>query len=837
MAKVTGSYESVVRGVSQQVPQDRRSGQHYAQENMISDPVRGLARRHGSKLLDEQAIAGAASFADRLADTTYHKATTFYVDGIEYDIIYRTTASTAGTATFAWAFNRSTGKFLPIQYAMGDPVLDDLVSGGVSAATNVGRYVYLAGNTIVPAWEATDAFGTSGNQSKAVAWVRGGAYSRTFKVTLTKANGSKIVGSYKTKSSSYPTLLDTSDITPANPNYQQLVNDRVYEYNSKVTQWIGIAAADITPENIATQLAADLTAKGVAGVSIVAGTVTINDPTIVEAAGEDGGDGTLLHVVGSELQSAELVSTVHWVGKIVKIRPQRSKGDDAFYLKAYPKDEGTVGFTEVAWRESAGYVMQPTTLVAMGTVYNGVMYLAGGPLTLEAMVGIDTPDYKANAVGDAITSPLPYLFGKRIDYLGVFQDKLIIGSGATILASRPGDYLNLFRQSVLTVTDSDPWEGYALGAEDDIIKFSVTYDRNLLLFGERFQYVISGRQVLSPKGGANIAIATAYEDAVDCAPQASGNFVFYAKHGGQDVTKSSIHQIQAGAIADSPESFEVSQALDTYIRGKTVELVAMTTPNMIMLRTDADRSRLWTYGYLDNANGSERLTDSWSDWSWHDAVGAAVGLSAHKGTLLVYLLRQRDGGSYMACERFVRDTGLSEYPYADSLRPLTATPPADTIVALQRTGTANPLMGQPIASVAPFRTMYAADLARAWVGYEYPSFVTPTNPYMKDRNGRSILNGRLTLGRVIVAFADTGGLRVEVDTTSGQKVSLDFNGRILGHDSNVAGQQPILSTSLSAVVGREVRECTYTLKARTWLPLTITAIEWTGQYFSNARRV
>jgi len=45
MAKVSGSYASVVRGVSEQVPQDRRPGQHFEQVNMISDPVRGLARR------------------------------------------------------------------------------------------------------------------------------------------------------------------------------------------------------------------------------------------------------------------------------------------------------------------------------------------------------------------------------------------------------------------------------------------------------------------------------------------------------------------------------------------------------------------------------------------------------------------------------------------------------------------------------------------------------------------------------------------------------------------------------------------------------------------------
>jgi hypothetical protein len=844
MAKVTGSYESVVRGVSEQVPQDRRSGQHYEQVNMISDPVRGLARRHGSKLLDEVSLGATGVLADLLADTLYHKPTTFFVEGVKYDLIYRTTAAIGSRTTFAWAFNKDTGAFLPIVYSTADPVLDTLVSGGVSAATNVGRYVYLAGNTVVPAFTATDTLETEVNRSKVVIWLRGGAYSRTFKVTLTKVGGVKVVASYKTVSSSYPNLLDTSDLLTSDPDYQKKVNDRVYAYNSEVTKWIGTAAEDITPQSIATKIAADLVTKGIAGVAVIDGTVTINDPTVADATGEDGGDGSLIRVVGNELTSPELVSTIHYAGKVVKIRPQRSKGDDAFYLKAYAKDEGVTGFTEVSWREAPGYVMQPTAVFAMGTVVAGVMYIAGTPAKLEEISGIDTPDFVANAVGDSITSALPYFFGKRIDYLGVFQDRLMVGAGATLMMSRPGDYLNWFRQSVLTVIDSDPWEGYALGAEDDTIKYSTTYDRNLLLYGDRFQYLVSGRQPLAPKT-ASIVVASSYEDATDAAPVASGNYVFYGKYAGEPgEQKASLHQVQAGMVADSPESFAVSQQLDSYIQGKPVQIVATTTPNLVFLRTDAFRNRLYTYGYLDNANGSERLNDSWSHWEWHTKVGYVVGVTSHEGGVLVYMVRENAGTAYIACERFTRDTGQSSLPYADSLRPLPdlATTPflagvTAPIVALQRDATANPLMGQPIALLTTFQEAYPTDLARAWVGFPFPAYTTPTNPYIRDREDRAILNGRLTLGRVIVTVADTGGLLIEVDAGSGTKTPLDFSGRVLGAPTTLIGQQPIVSRSLSAVVGKEVRECRYTLRAKTWLPLTITAIEWSGQVFNNSRRV
>ena len=75
-----------------------------------------------------------------------------------------------------------------------------------------------------------------------------------------------------------------------------------------------------------------------------------------------------------------------------------------------------------------------------------------------------------------------------------------------------------------------------------------------------------------------------------------------------------------------------------------------------------------------------------------------------------------------------------------------------------------------------------------------------------------------------------------LETLQGGGNVLNFNGRILGQVANMVGRQPIVTTSISVPVGKEVRECKYTLKAKTWLPLTITAIEWTGQSFNNSRR-
>lgn len=814
---------------------------------MISDPVRGLARRHGSVLQDEKRVKpyGAGTYATWLEDTARHKVFPFFVGGVEYDLIYRSRQAVDGATsdTFAWAFNKDTRKIIPVVLASDTT---QLVTGGVSAAVNVGKYVFLGGNTIVPGYTPTDKWEVSDNWRYMAVWIRGGEYSRTYKITVTKTDNTKVTVSYKTMPSSYQNLLNTSDIASSDPEYQKKVNDRVNAYNSAVTQHIGLAAADITPENIATKLSAALTAAGVTGSSVVQGTLVIDNPSYKEVSVDDGGNSELLYGVGLDVGNIDLVSTVHRPGKIVRVRPKQNDEKDALYLMAVAKDGVSTGFTDVTWKEVAGYEMLPTKPFAIATVVNETVYIAAEPASLNALVvplGADPcPQFKQNQVGDDLTSPLPYFIGRKVDFLGLFQDRLVIGSGAVLFFSRPGDYFNWFKTSVLAPQDNDPVELYALGSEDDTIKTATTYDRNMFLFGKRKQYSVNGRAPLTPKS-ASIVITGAHEDAVDSDPINSGNFVFYAK-ARNGVT--SVHQIQQGTLADSPESFNVSQQLDRYIRGRPVESVAVTSPNCVVVRTDDDRNSLYTYAYLDTASGNERLFDSWSKWTWAPSVGDIVGLSRAESDLLVYVIKHGVDASgdheiWLACEMFTLLSNKSDKPYMDSLR-RTNVYTAESFIHASSALVDQAYVAFGDGPAAFLGTTWERldelseqydDLSTAWTGFEYSSYVTPTNPYMRDRNGKVLVNGRFTLGRINVSVADTGGLTVTTTSANATSKTADFIGRLVGRASNVLGVQPIVTTVVPASIGREVREVTYTISAKTFLPLTITAIEWVGQYFSN----
>jgi len=885
MSKMSGSYESLIQGVSQQVPQNRRPGQHHEQVNMLSDAVRGLSRRHGSVNLTEQptitslgepAVAGEGVYASWVDRTRYTRVLPFRSNGKEYDLLYRTTPTTSPlTGQTFLCYCKTDDKFVEV-FVTADVntvvVRDALLANGASSAVNLGDYIALAPNNYKP-FPVTSSVWNPATDRGFHLWVRGSAFNRTFTVTLIRDDGTRVTASYTTPSAGYPGTLDTSDIAASDSEYTKKVNDRVNAYNSAVTEWITTSAEGASPKGIRNGLRVAVQAalpdalfwsnSGDNGIQWRTTALLTNPVAEIEVS--DGGDGSLIRMVGQTIDSVDAVTPYHRDGHIVKVRPKDGDEESVTYLKAVAKSPHPVLTNlpvEVTWQETAGEIVTPRAVFLYGKIHTnsvGVERLilgsrasfidsAAAAWTGLPAASIDTPPILPSVCGDLVTDPMPRFLKEGIDYLGVFQDRLVIGSGSHVFMSRPGDYFNWFRKSTLSVDDDDPIDLLAYGSESDTIRAGTTFDRSLVLYGSQYQYTINGRVPVTPRNAA-LVILSAYENAVDASPINSGNFVFYSRSVDNKV---SLHQVQTGAVVDSAESYEVSQQLDNYIPGKPVQLVHFTAPNNIVIRTDNNRNGLYLYSYLDNANAQERLFDSWSRWEFAPQMGAIMGTSSYQGNLLVYFIREGEDADgvnrvWRCAERISFDSDLSDRPYLDSLRKkpdldavgaINANTPTDNISVAFGSPSELALVGAPLARFDEVLDGYTVEeRADLWFGYNYPAFVTPTNPYPRDRKDNAIVNGRMTLGRLSVDLANSGGMIVDVTSAGVTKRVLDNKARIVGNDDNFAGRQPVSSYTASALVGREVRQCEYTLRAQTWLPLTVTGIEWVGQYFNNTRRL
>jgi hypothetical protein len=966
--KVNGSYDSVIRGVSQQVPQDRRSGQMNSQYNMISDPVRGLSRRRGS-LFNGESSRGAYSpmqVANINNDRKRHKTAQLSIDGAVHDIIYRSSpANYLGYEDeLLTVYSRNTQEFLPVVYPNAPVMLAAFNASGISTPVSLGKYTVLAGRghvptaTIIPKW---DTIPDGNGETKFAVQARGAAYAKTFTLEFTEASGNVITATYKSPSSGYPGVLDTSDLrtetintggsnvtldktfvlspsgvvnptnfwarvsissvtdlttglvltfTPGEPaatqyttttdtvrvsptlaghrlrviyvryavetnlSYQEEVSNRTNLYNSAVTAWITSSANGASPEGIAEGLhLAVLAAFAAAGRSapgivrygshlLIRNSFTgVTGSRVVELSGDDSGDGSLLRVVGREINDVALVTQRHFPGHVVRVRPKDGDSEKVTYLQAFVADvaganDSTQG-ADVVWRECAGTVVQPADVFLYGTIeFSSVLgknclLLGRSGLELTTMrvaYGVapstDTPDLLPSVAGDLITDPVPEFLGRFISYLGLFQDRLVIASGSKVFMSRPGDYFNFFRRSTLTVEDDDPLEVQAYGSESDIIRSAVTYDRNYILFGDELQYIVSGRQAITPKNAA-INIMSAYGAAVDASPVASGNFVFFCRKNAGSTT---VHQMQPGILSETPVAYQVSSQLDSYLTGTAVELAAFTGPNHLVVRTDGLANTLFLYSYLDSAGASERVFDSWGQWFWTPAMGSITGMSSDAEELLVFLEREHNGILYHACERFSFKTEFNSMPHLDSLRkqPATWTPATSfdgigdisTISFAFGPNTSRKLVGVPASRMSELVGYTPQEKSELYVGWNAPAAVSPTNPYPRDRNGEAIVNCRLTLGIITLTLANTGGVKVVTMSNAGiVREVLNSKARILGFQNNIIGRQPVSTYTASALIGREIRDVQYEVQAQSWLPLTVTSIEWAGQYLNNVKRM
>lgn len=863
--KRSGSYESVIRGVSQQVPEDRRQGQHFEQVNFLSDTIEGLVRRRGSELQDEVLISSfnTGNNQPTIDDTSSFKSYDFASDGgTRYSLFYRSDAKVSGSiAPFCFCINRETFEFVPCVFG-SDTLFNILSSGGASAITNVLDYVYIAGNDITTNYTQSHQWNNPTNRAKGVFWVLAGNSDRKYSVVLSILSTSTnvvttVTGSYTTDSAQYPGTLDTSDIPYTDPEYQKKVNDRTNDYNNASNAWIISSAASKLPSNIAQKLMEDLNASIAA--SSVAGQVTLHrvDGTvgilaspgyeIGDISTDDDSDKKSIRGVANEVNSEEELTALHFPGKVVRIIPENGSNINAKYVKGLPNGNGTTITDITKWTETAGVITTPINCFAMGIVVGGTFYLAGSKAELMRISGLtdeDVPEFVGSAVGDDITVRPPHFAGRKISYLGSFQDRLIIGSENVLSFSRTGKYLDFFRETMTSVLDDDGVEFFGLGSEGDIIRASTYFDKNLIFFGTRRQYFLSGQQVLTPKT-ASLTQLTAHEDAVDSDPQSSGNFIFYMKYRNGIGT---MHQFQQGLVQDSPESYECSAQLSDYMSGKPIEIRPLTTPNKVVIRLKNNRNKLYFYDYLDDQG--QRLFDSWSRWEWDEQLGYHVGMAYRKGNLAVVTVRNNGVNWFAAVDKFVFDRLLTDKPILDSLRKYNDLPDSNstkffsknseydnTFLAYDNTSPRF-LLGQKYENKEQLLEAYPSENSKLWVGFGCEAYVTPTNPYIKDNKDKAIINGRLTINKLTFSVDKTAGMIVDYVTKyiTTPVISIKNNGYILATNS-VVGTQPIIDNGkITAWINKDGKEFKYTVRSNKWLPVTIKAIEWTGQFFFNAGR-
>lgn len=887
MSKISGAYPSLSRGVSQQVPEARLDGQHGEQVNLWTDPVAGLSRRRGTVQQHSILVNTTGSFHN-LTDARKKELRAYfaayrsvpYNTGGQELIIHYPTLPKPAWANFTSQF---PGGLWATQKVGGGAQIEEIGRGfgsalsqvlareykGFSAACQVGRYFMLYPNdTAFTHPTETDAWGALEN-NVAVVQIKSGLPNRSYGMTI-KVNGVVHQFTYQTPGSAYSGTLDTSDIAYSDPEYTKKVNDRVNAYNSAVTQWITTAGAQSRPSYIATQLAAAASAvipahvKGSFGSAVLLAWAQVS--TRLEAVeATDSGDDSNVAVTFDVVKSIDELTSVHYTGKVVKVQPGR--GTEGFYMRSVGVTGG-IGWSQVRWEEcprtkqaAPAFPMVIMTTNQSTGANRGKLYAASSPAQLASLITGETlslPEFSTRLVGDETTSPPPRFVNRQVDYMTMFQDRLVLAVGNVVCMSEVGNYFNFWRTATLTVPDRDPVEIYALGSEDDTIRHGVLFDRSLLMFGDRQQYVVPGQNPITPST-STVMQSGAIEDSVDAPPVGGGSLVFFGK---RRENSAELFQIAVGDVADTTNYTGLGLQLLDYIPGKPAQLLHVSSPSLLFVRTDAAPSSLFVFRYIDQ--GGQRILDSWSRFDYGDKFGQIVSMFLHDDALYLDVWREAPmidgviwagaGGGYgwRVLERQSLLPQVDALPYLDSMRPASSfiagagdrdwynQPFLSAAVA--RTGGAAWMHGVHPAPAstglfdATFGTLGVTQ-SQVYVGLPYDSYVVLTSPRRRDQNGQAITQGRLTVSNLDIECVHTGEVTCTVLAHSAESGVSYKVGRLLGTSPNQVGNQPVASGTVRHSIHKEVRDYVCKISSRKWTPLSITRVTWTGQWFMNHRFV
>lgn len=787
--KVDGSISSLIQGVSQQPQRERLPGQCTLQENFSSDPVNGLTRRAPT--------AHIAKLITGMPDYTF----TDYNGG-------------------------SLGRFV-IAFKTGDLRVFDLdgteytvtiASGGAYLSSTQMQFIGIDENIYVVNTEQVVAMQNTSKSyydNVGLTYVLGANYSRTYQITV-KWGANTVVASYQTPNGSVAThaaFLDTSSIMT------QLVSGTT-----------GLTASATFNANFDYGQVGDIVwIKPKVGSGITSFSMEVIDG--------DGGNNLKAFVNNTDDVATLPRYAPHRT--LVEITGSGSADQDNWYLEFLVNDEIASGSNTMGagfgkdgkWVETVApnieYQLDAATMPHVLT--------KTGPTTFTYAEG----EWEDREVGDDLTNPLPSFVDHTISDAGAFQGRLVFLSDVNCIMSRTNKHTNFFSQSATAQLDDDPIDvSSALGTFQ--LKRLVPHNRDLVIFSDNAQFIVFGRNALTPKN-CSLVLTTEFEADLRAEPVAAGRNIFFAfKYG----TFSGVQEFFTEGGEDVNNSRSITQNVLQYISGTPLQMVSTTNFNKMLFRTGMSLKTMFVYEYI--WLNDQKVQSSWSTWKFSRDVVYAFFVD----NLLYFIVIDDDGYSlqtvdlddtpdagvtYRSClDDKVLATGVNltfNYPYdiAD----------LDDYVVVQGEGCPYPGLRAPILSVVGNTVTLKDDMGGGdvYIGRRYLSRYVPTSPFVKDRENVKIGSGKLTIKQFVLHFDKTGFVRAVITDDYGYSAQVEYQGRVIGYPNNLVGEAAVSDGSFLVPFKKNPDNAQLEIQSDSHLPLSLLELEWSGQWRKKGQRI
>lgn len=782
MAYQESAYQNLLFGVSQQASKDRLPGQLAAQVNMTSDLVAGLRRR-----APVQFVQDLGSYTDYTRIKQYNT-----------DVGGRSVSVTVDT---------TSGQLNVVDELTGSLLLSTASAYFITASASLIRMVTLADQVFVcnVAWKPTlqnapDKAGYPDPDRWGWFYVPAGAFSKRYDVTVTdRTSGHSYTATYTTPNGTEPTHV-----------------------------------ARATPEYIANQLRSDIEANlagfGTGAVSYISG-------AYVTFRGNASSGITISSPSGTPYIRASNAMSVKDIDDLPALLPIAADGlitavgigkEKTFYRYDHARRVWT---EDCAWDD-----MQRPNQVNMPRV---LKYDAG-----LGTWGLGYAGWERRAAGNAESNPNFKFLADGITGMCAFQGRLVFLSNEYVCMSASNNPVRFYRSTLATLADNDPIEIAAQGQLTAPYEYGVTFNKDLILFGRRYQGVVPGSIGITPRT-ANISLMTKYEVDTTAMPVVAGRSVFFGAP--RSLGYYGIHEMVPSQYTDAQYvADDVTAHVPQYMLGPWRFIVASSTTNIMVAGLVGEPHTLVVHQYL--WEGAEKVHHAWHKWTFAYPVIDAyfsgdvlIGLFAINGRVVMCRLDLQRGAQDSAktarLDFFVEAT-------CSVAGKLTVPGTLSNIGELHafKTFGDDAYLGQKVLSKTVVGSNTELDLLDAQpgdkfvVGIKYTSVAVPTPPVIKDAKGVPITTSRAVIHRWRVSVKDTGMFVYTVSDAVRAVPPVETTPLRLFSPSLGAGV-PLVDTDTVTIPGRvDMLSATLKLETADYYDLNIQSIEYGFRFTQRFRR-
>lgn len=815
-----GSLGSLLQGVSQQPAHIRNDGQVTEQVNMISDVVLGLSTRPGS------------NYIARLDIDADFKWINISVEDADYQIGYK------------------NGELVIID-ELGNlsslVITDDALTyiGNDMSAYTYDNQVYIVNRDKVVLQDSTN---TSAQDAVitdiGLVTCLGGLFSHTYSVTVEYNDGAKLTASY--------TCPDGTEEGDASKTTSDFIIARLaaglrgagsvtedYDFRANRTQ-IDVFGAEFDFTTLPADLIQIGTPRTGTIIQTAGDTLMIRGVPGIKLSVEDGSGGDILRKQTSISKSTEDLAEFAPHGTLVKVIGLDDTEDD-FWMRYEVDGEPAVGTSfgsDGVWREWVN---------AFETVafdLNTMPYVLTKTGTNEFTIGHG--EWQPRRTGDEITNPPPSFVNSTIRDVSGFQSRLVFISGPNVIMSRTNIPSDFYSKSVVASTATDQIDILSTSEDDNLLQWIVPFDRDLVLFGNNAQFVITGANALT-KDNASMVQTTTFDSTLEVKPVSTGRTLLFPFNKG---IYSGIKEKFSVNTTEANTAATITRLQDRYLKGNIKSIVSSTNLNITLVTTDSPEQMNTIFVNQYIWDGQSKVQDAWHRWTFPYPVANVYFDNSN-----VVILLEEDGFlSQVNIDLDYSDDPVLGYPLCLDLKDRVTVLSSEgynyitsdylNLTIVQGEGCYRPgIQAETVVTGSGPYTYripkeVAPDGAEVYYGLPYRATVKPTMPFIRDRNGKVQMLYSLVVTDFVMHYSRSGyanasmssryrGEDIIIDnefyTVSDNKEDTDYNGTRSGQWLIPWGERS--DWSELSIYSDDFR------------PISITELEWIGQPLTRGRRV